>query len=114
MNKRILKKKALLELKGVDIVKIEDLSDYDPESCNNGGCYSFWTKYVREGNNVFRVEYGTSADFSYCPVCGSFGDHYDWESEEYECGDFSRVSALEVYKDMLGASRCPNMFVEVR
>lgn len=114
MKKRIMKKKAIKELKSANVVTIEDLSEYDPERCNNGGCYSFWTKYVREKNNQFRVEYGTSADFPYCPVCGSFNEHYDWDEGEYVCGDFSRVSALYLHKNMVRASRCPDRFVEVK
>jgi hypothetical protein len=51
---------------------ITDLSDYDPLYCNNGGKYSFWTIYTRVDNNNYSVTYGTSADFPFCPLCGSF------------------------------------------
>lgn len=52
-------------------VKFLDYSEYDSEKCNNGGCYGFRTEYIRISDERLEVTHGTTADLTYCPVCGS-------------------------------------------
>lgn len=33
-----------------------------------------------------------------CPRCGSFNSHYDYENEEYSCGDFDTITTKELSK----------------
>lgn len=54
------------------IVKIVDRTQFEADTCNNGGSYSFTTTYRQIGDGKFEVLYSTSADFDYCPLCGSF------------------------------------------
>lgn len=69
-----------------------NFSEYDSEKCNNGGCYGFWTDYNQIENHNWQVSYGTTADFEYCPCCGS---HYDYDLDCYSCGDFEIVTTLK-------------------
>lgn len=78
------------DLNAIDIIRLSDYSDYDPDLANDGGKYAFWTDY-RRFKNDWIVEYGTTADFDYCPICGTFATHYD-DSGEYVCGDAGIVS----------------------
>lgn len=34
----------------------------------------------------------------FCPCCGSFNSHYDYENEEYSCGDFDTITTKELSK----------------
>lgn len=34
----------------------------------------------------------------FCPCCGSFNSHYDYEKEEYSCGDFDTITTKELSK----------------
>lgn len=54
---------------------ITDLSDYDSDLCRNGGRYAFYKHYLPQPSGMFRLEYGTSADFEFCPRCGTWGKH---------------------------------------
>lgn len=84
-------------------VKVVDDSEYDPERCNDGGGYSYTTKYTAIVGGMFEVEYSTSADIDYCPCCGQFGDHYDHETCEYSCGEFTHVSLEEMLEGVLAS-----------
>ena len=91
-------KKAVRDSK---VIRIYDYSEYNPDLCNNGGCYEYWDKYEKLDNGKFRVSYHTSAEFKFCPVCGMFGDHYDYEIEskfasEHICGDYKQVTKNEL------------------
>ena len=91
-----MKIKSLAEIKKV---RFNDFSDYEPEKCNNGGEYGFWTDYKRLENGLFEVSYGTTADFQYCPVCGSFQNHStddDYYDSGYSCGEFETVTEREL------------------
>ena len=87
-------------LEGIKKVRFNDFSEYESGKSNNGGCYGFWTDYNRLENGLFEVSYGTTADFSYCPVCGSFNDHYEGDDSCYEsgysCGEFETVTESEL------------------
>lgn len=81
-------------------VIINDYRSYDYRRGSNGGCYGFKTYYNQIDNGMFQVSYGTTADFCYCPVCGCFNDHeeYDYEKQEYfySCGEFRKVTKEEL------------------
>ena len=51
---------------------IIDNSNYAADKCNNGGSYSFTTSYRQIAANKFAVLHSTSAEYPYCPFCGSF------------------------------------------
>lgn len=79
-------------------IRICDYSEYDSEKSRNGGCYGFWTEYIKE-NDKWSVSYGTTSDLSFCPVCGDFAEHYICDENEnycYSCGDFETVSNEEL------------------
>lgn len=78
-------------------VKITDYSEYEGGQCNTSGKYSYTTHYYRVGYDEWEVEYSTSADFKYCPICGSFGD---CGCEEYGCTPLV-VTTETVLKDVL-------------
>lgn len=84
------------ELENVKKVRFNDFSEYDSEKCNDGGSYGFWTDYSRLENGNWEISYGTTADMDFCSCCGSFGDHYDYDEEEYSCGDFETITTDEL------------------
>lgn len=53
-------------------VIITDLSNFKPETCHDGGNYSYSTIYRFVGNGKYEVSYSTSAEFDFCPCCGRF------------------------------------------
>lgn len=87
-------------LDGIKRVRFCDYTEYNPEKCNNGGCYGFWTDYIRLENGNWEVSYGTTADFDYCPCCGSFNDHYEGDDccyeSGYSCGEYNTVTESEL------------------
>jgi len=79
-------------------ITINDYSNYEPEKCSDGGAYGFWTEYLYKGGDIWEISYGTTADMEFCPCCGSFNSHYDYENEEYSCGDFDTITTKELSK----------------
>ena len=79
-------------------ITIKDYSSYEPEKCSDGGAYGFWTEYLYKGGDIWEISYGTMADMEFCPCCGSFNSHYDYENEEYSCGDFDTITTKELSK----------------
>lgn len=83
-------------------VRLSDYSDYKSDKCNNGGCYGFWTDYSRLENGKWELSFHTTADFDYCPCCGSFNDHHVWSDEDdiydsgFSCGKFETISTEEL------------------
>ena len=92
----------LNNLNGIKKVRFCDFSEYDSEKCNTGGCYGFWTDYMRTADGKWIISYGTTADFEYCPVCGTFSDHYNEDdccyNSGYECGEYENVTEDELLK----------------
>lgn len=91
--------------KTVKVVRLSDDSEYDSELCRNGGAYGFWTDYNRMEDGRWYISYGTTADFEFCPVCGSFNNHYcgDDEADEafghdsgYSCGEYEVITETEL------------------
>lgn len=65
------KAKKIKSLEGIQRVRFNDFSEYESEKSANGGAYGFWTDYTRLENGMWEVSYGTTAEFDFCPVCGS-------------------------------------------
>ena len=53
-------------------IKIVDYSRYKPETCCNGGDYSFTVTYRQIDDDNFEVLHSTSSEFRYCQLCGKF------------------------------------------
>ena len=90
----------ITNLKNISRVRFNDYTEYDSGKCSNGGCYGFWIDYNKLPNEKWEVSYGTTADFPYCPCCGSFNEHYEGDEACYEsgysCGDFETVTEAEL------------------
>ena len=103
-------------LNNVRKVTFVDYSDYESDKCNNGGQYAYFTNYTRVENG-FEVSYSTTADFEYCPVCGSFEDHYEGECSEnesqYSCGEYEVISADELLQKINNFSETEDEYIIV-
>ena len=81
-------------------IVIRDYSDYEEGLCNDGGCYAYYTHYIREGKTgMWRIEHYTSADFPYCNVYGRFDNCCQCsEHDSYYgcCCEFERISSKEM------------------
>ena len=89
----------LKNIKEVKSVTFYDLSEYEEDKSRDGGRYGFWAVYKRINEDSFQLSFHTTAEFSYCPVCGSFGSHYEGDSpyeSGYSCGEYSVVSEKEL------------------
>lgn len=103
------------KLDRVKRVRFNDFSNYDSDKCRNGGCYGFWTDYNRLENGLFEVSYGTTADFDFCPVCGSFNDHYIGKDDiEYSCGEFETVTESELLKLINNFEETDDCYIEYK
>ena len=83
-------------------ITIYDNTQYVSGMSCNGGCYWFGTRYVERPDGKYNVYYRTSADFPYCPFCGSFysGDSCSCGREEPDV-----VTSDEVVQELLKARR---------
>ena len=92
-------------------VVITDYSEYDPNLSNNGGAYSYSTIYEKLDNiGLWRVSYATSAEFYFCPCCGTFGcDVCDpkWP------GDYDIVNTNKVMWEIEKARMTEDMEVKI-
>ena len=93
-------------------IRITDISNYDPDMCNNGGKYSFTTRYEEQKDGKFEVCYSTSSEIRLCPVCGQGNS---WDKLECDCGDapLELVGAVTVLYEMLYANHNPNYIIEI-
>ena len=107
------KKNNLNEVKRVIF---NDYSDYQSNTCHTGGNYGFWTNYNRLPNGKWQVSYGTTADFSYCPCCGTFEDHYEGDEAIYDsgysCGDFEQITESELLGRINNFKETDNEYIE--
>ena len=89
-------------LDGIFKVRFNDYTSYNPDFCRNGGCYGFWTNFTWIEDGLFAVSYGTTADFEFCRVCGTFGNHTEWDDERreyyYSCGEYEVVTEEQLLK----------------
>jgi hypothetical protein len=107
----------LAELEGMSAVRIIDDSEYEAGMCCNGGHYRFFVDYRQVSPGVWSVQFGTTAEFDFCELCGSFGQHHHadwaetsdgWELDEWwECGDGSleRISTGALLEEILRVER---------
>lgn len=102
------------ELENVKKVRFNDFSEYDSEKCSDGGSYGFWTDYSCLENGNWEISYGTTADMEFCPCCGSFGDHYDYDKEEYSCGDFETVTTDELLEKINSFEENAEQYIDVK
>ena len=102
------------ELENVKKVRFNDFSEYDSEKCSNGGSYGFWTDYSHLENGNWEISYGTTADMEFCTCCGSFGDHYDYDKEEYSCGDFETVTTDELLEKINSFEENAEQYIDVK
>lgn len=98
-----------LDLRGIRKVVFNDYSEYETGKSNNGGCYAFWTSYIRESDGNFIRKFGTSAsdDFSFCPICGCFSS-CNCDIDE----DYLKVSEKELINEILKFREDENNFIE--
>ena len=75
-------------------VKIVDNSKYKSETCCIGGDYGFTETYISKGDGSFELIYGTTSEFPYCPLCGSFysGDNCPCGMSEPDVVDLKTVN----------------------
>lgn len=99
-------------------VRFNDYSEYESGKSNNGGCYGFWTDYDLLENGNWEVSYGTSADFEYCPVCGSFNDHYEGDDccyeSGYSCGEYETITEAELLKRINEFEEADDKYIEYK
>lgn len=99
-QKNILKIITEIENGTISEVILQDWSQYEEGKSSNGGCYYFGTHYYYDTEeNMWLKQYETSADMEFCPVCGMFGDHEEYEDDKfvgYTCRepDYYRTSAM--------------------
>lgn len=102
------------QLKNVKKIRFNDFSESYSEKCNNGGCYGFWTDYNRIENGSWKISYGTTAEFEYCPCCGSFANHYDYELDNYSCGGFETVTTDELLEKINSFEEKNSKYIEIK
>lgn len=109
----------MIDLSKTSRIVLNDYSEYDASRCNNGGCYGFWTTYRSMniiGNRYWMVSYGTTADMDFCTCCGSFGNHYNADEENYSCGEFELIQDKElrdiIHKFEETAEDNPDCYIE--
>ena len=101
-----------IDLATIKLVRFNDYTDYDPCLCNNGGRYGFWTDYTKTKAGDWEITYHTTAEFTYCPSCGRFGDHID-EDGEYSCGEPQRISDEVLLKRVKNFKESDTTSIEV-
>lgn len=109
----------IANLNGINGVKFCNYSEYDHNKCNNGGCYGFWTQYDRTECGLFEVSYHTTADFEYCPCCGSFNNHCASEDNDiyesgYTCGEFETVTETELLELINNFEETEDCYIEMK
>ncbi len=81
--------------------KIFDYTNFDADKCNNGGCYGFTTTYSYAGDGEYEVSHSTTAEFTFCPFCGSFNSG--------SCCDGPRfVTEQKVWDEIKNAEKSPH------
>ena len=102
------------ELENIKRVRFNDYSEYKSGLSNNGGCYGFWTDFDRLEDGNWEISYGATADMEFCPCCGSFGDHYDYDEEEYSCGDFETITTNELLERINSFEEKDGKYIEMK
>lgn len=77
----------ILNDKKFNKIVVLDFRDYEEDKSSNGGRYAYYIHFDKIADNRFTVSYYTSADFCYCPYCGSFVSNYQYEEHAYNCDE---------------------------
>jgi hypothetical protein len=76
-------------------VTINDYVKHDPRRDRNGGAYAFFEQAtVAEDGTIEDGEYSTTAEFPYCPACGTFNIGNCCDGVYQPSRDMERVAAL--------------------
>lgn len=59
----------------IEFYVVTDRESENTAMSNNGGDYYFGRTIAVEDGTPVAVRYWTSADFDFCPICGSFDSH---------------------------------------
>jgi hypothetical protein len=107
-----------MDIKKIKSLKIRDLTDYEPGRSNNGGCYSFESRYSRENpGELFMAEYSTSADFPYCDVKGTFQECrgcYDYDEERGCIAEYGTVAEEELLKTIERIGLLESIYIDYK
>lgn len=102
MTKEIILNMLSKGMVSIDSITLADYSGYEPDKCNNGGCYIYYETYTQTDSCSWVKTYSSSAglDFDYCPCCGNFYtgsqcNHCDGKFEYVSTGDL--IAILENY-----------------
>lgn len=93
-------------------VKITDYGSFEYGKHNNGGAYSYSTIYKKLDCGLWEVSYSTSAsaDFEFCPCCGSFGCNV---CDPHRDGDYELVNTNKVMWEIEKARMTEDMEVKI-
>ena len=95
-------------MRKLEKITITDYSQYEEGRCNTGGAYIFSTVYHRNDDGTYTAAYSTSADFPYCPYCGSI-----YSGNECSCGKRPDVlTAEELLSIVLQAAANPDFEID--
>ena len=89
-------------------VIIADYKDFVEGMSNDGGGYIYYTHYVKLDKDLWQVRHSTSADFDYCPCCGTFGCT---ECDPDDFRDYDLVNTAKVRREIEYAGIDPDMDV---
>ena len=95
-------------MRKLEKISITDYSQYDEKNSRTGGAYGFSATYRRNDDGTYTTTYGTSADFPYCPYCGSF-----YSGNTCSCGKQPDVlTAEELLSIVLQAAANPDFEID--
>lgn len=100
------------KIAGLSIVTIHDDTNLEPGMCCNGGYYGFWTRFDRQADGTWLPSCHTTADFTYCPRCGDFNDHWEWDLDsqdpnagEWICPDPEPLTTRQLIQELVKVER---------
>lgn len=86
-------------------IEFQDWSEYEPDKSSNGGCYRFSKHYYyNKDSDLWELQYETSADMEYCPICGHFGNHEEYDDDTfigYSCGSAKIISSTKMIQTVI-------------
>lgn len=87
-------------------IEFQDWSEYEPDKSSNGGCYRFSKHYYyNKDSDLWELQYETSADMEYCPICGHFGNHEEYNDDDtfigYSCGSAKIISSTKMIQTVI-------------
>lgn len=86
-------------------IEFQDWSEYEPDKSSNGGCYRFSKHYYyNKDSDLWTLQYETSADMEYCPICGHFENHEEYDDDifiGYSCGSAKIISSTKMIQTVI-------------